>query len=119
MVLTSLADRATALAAWWARHKLLLGTEVGLSADALHVQVGIALLCLAALVLRRSPLDWRPWLVLLVLELGNEAADLLLEGMGSTEATLAAGLHDVINTMAAPTLLVLVGWWQRRGRSAA
>lgn len=101
-------------AADWAQLKLVLGARLGLTPDLLHVHAGIGVLCLAALVLRRSPLDWRPWLVLLALECGNEAADLLLEGMGSTEATLNAGLHDLFNTMFAPTVLLLTGWWQRR-----
>lgn len=101
-------------AADWAQFKLALGNRLDLSADLLHVHGGIAVLCLAALVLRRSPLSVRPWLALLVFECGNEAGDLLLEGMGSAEATLAAARHDLINTMLAPTLLLLTGWWQRR-----
>lgn len=107
------------LQAWsdrWAHLKLQLGNVSGLSPDALHINAGLLVLCLAALVLRRSPLSKWPWLVLLLLECGNEAADLMLEGMGSAEATLGAGLHDLVNTMAAPTLLLLVGWWQRRTR---
>ncbi|MDL2351284.1 MAG: hypothetical protein QFC78_00375 [Pseudomonadota bacterium] len=98
----------------WAHLKLKLGAVSGLSPDALHINAGLLVLCLAALVLRRSPLSVWPWLALLVLECSNEAADLMLEGMGSTEATVGAGLHDIANTMAAPTLLLLVGWWQRR-----
>jgi hypothetical protein len=101
-------------AARWAQVKLELGEALGLSTDVLHLHAGMLVLCFAALVLRRSPLDWRPWLVLLVLECANELADLMLEGMGSTEATLGAGLHDLVNTMFAPTLLLLVGRWQRR-----
>ncbi len=102
----------------WAQFKLALGHRLGLSADLLHVHGGIAVLCLAALVLRRSPLSFRPWLALLVFECGNEAGDLLLEGMGSIAATLAAARHDLINTMLAPTLLLLTGWWQRRRSKA-
>jgi hypothetical protein len=98
----------------WAQLKLALGDKLGLTPDLLHMRAGMIVLCLAALALRRSPLDWRPWLALLVLECTNEVADLLLEGMGSTEATLGAGLHDLVNTMFAPTLLLLIGWWQRR-----
>lgn len=98
----------------WAQLKLTLGDHLGLTPDLLHIHAGMLVLCLAALLLRRSPLDLRPWLVLLGLECANEVADLLLEGMGSTEATLGAGLHDLINTMFAPTLLLTVGSWQRR-----
>lgn len=98
----------------WAQYKLMLGDQLGLSPDVLHLHAGMLVLCLAALALRRSPLSWRPWLVLFVLECGNELADLMLDGMGSPEATLGAGLHDLVNTMFAPTLLLLVGWWQRR-----
>ena len=98
----------------WAQYKLALGERLGVSPDLLHLQAGMVVLCLVALVLRRSPLSGRPWLVLLALECGNELADLMLDGLGSTEATLGAGLHDLVNTMFAPTLLLLVGRWQRR-----
>lgn len=98
----------------WAQYKLMLGDRLGLSPDVLHLHAGMLVLCLAALGLRRSPLSWQPWLVLFALECGNELADLMLDGMGSPEATLGAGLHDLVNTMVAPTLLLLVGWWQSR-----
>ena len=102
----------------WAAHgaqlKLKLGLVSNLSPDALHIDIGLGVLCLAALVLRRSPVSLWPWLVLLVLECGNELADLMLDGMGTTEATVGAGLHDLVNTMLAPTVLVLVTSWQRR-----
>lgn len=87
--------------------KLSLGSAAGLSPDALHFQLGLIVLCVSALVMRRHPLSFGPWLVLLFLETGNELADLMLEGMGSYEATLRAGLHDLIYTMFAPTLLLL------------
>lgn len=103
-------------AARWAQVKLTLGDLFGLSPDVLHLHAGMLVLCIAALVLRRSPLTWRPWLVLLVLECLNELADLMLEGMGSAEATVGAGLHDLVNTMFAPTILLAVGWWQRRAK---
>lgn len=48
------------------------------------------------------------------LELVNEAMDLTLDGMGSPEATLGAGFHDLVITMAGPLLLAFAYWLVRR-----
>ncbi len=98
----------------WAEIKLELSRITGLGTDVLHIHVGVLVLCIAALALRRHPISIWPWLALLVLEISNELADLMLDGMGSEEATLGAGLHDLLNTMAGPTLLLLVAWLHHR-----
>jgi hypothetical protein len=114
---SSIIDSIRPWANWWAQLKLELGSVSGLSPDALHIQVGILVLCVVALVLRRSPISFWPWLALLILECGNELADLMLDGMGSPEATIGAGVHDLLGTMIGPTALLLIGIWQRRSAS--
>ncbi|MEO5598936.1 MAG: hypothetical protein ABIQ66_09990 [Novosphingobium sp.] len=105
------------VAIFWGDLKLKIGDVTGLSPDALHIYVGLGLLLAASLILRRDPLKWQCWLTLLVLSMVNEGMDLMLDGMGSEEATLGAGLHDLVNTMIAPTMLMIGGWAARRPRN--
>lgn len=95
------------LAAWWAKQKLILGDSLRVSPDALHVHASVLFLAAFAAVFRRPFADGRAWLALLAIETANEALDLMLDGMGSTEATLGSGLHDLVNTMIAPTVLAV------------
>ena len=105
-----------AVAFEWGNIKLKIGALSGLSPDALHIYIGLGLLFVASLILRRDPLKWQCWLALFIMASINEGLDLMLEGMGSEEATVAAGLHDLVNTMIAPTMLMIGGWAARRRR---
>lgn len=93
------------IAAPWAGLKIELGLVTGLSPDALHILGGLVFLALCGLALRREPLSRVPLAALFALTALNEAVDLTLEGMGSTEATLGASLHDLVTTLAGPLLL--------------
>jgi uncharacterized protein (TIGR03382 family) len=116
-VITALADFLRPFAAPWAQLKLEISVATGLSADALHVHGGLILLALFGLVTRRNPLGRVALAVLFVVAAFNEALDLTLDGMGSTEATLGAGLHDLVNTMIGPLVLALASWLVRRRSS--
>ena len=107
---------ARGAAFYWGNLKLKLGALTGLSPDALHIYGGLAVLFAVSLILRRDPLKWQCWVALLAIEAVNEGLDLMLDGMGSEEATLSAGLHDLVNTMIAPTMLIIGGWAARRRR---
>lgn len=108
----------------WHQVKDWLEHALGLNMDALHVYFGLAILIVAALVLRkplRSPL---PWLVLLALELANEYYDWTYEIWPGPERAIQAaeGMRDMWNTMAVPTLILIVSRWFPRlftGRAAA
>lgn len=97
----------------WHQAKEWLEHALGLNMDALHVYVGLAILLLAALVLRRPLRSPLPWLVLLLLELGNEYYDWTYEIWPGAERQiqLAEGVRDVWNTMAVPTLLLIASRW--------
>ncbi|TXC74233.1 hypothetical protein FSZ31_05885 [Sphingorhabdus soli] len=101
-------------------HLLELGTRiigskdalellVDLSPDALHIHMSLLVLFAIALILRRRPDDWRPWLVLLVLEMINETNDILHHSMRVPLDDRAAALHDLLNTMFWPTLILIFG----------
>ena len=113
-MLDALADLLRPLAAPWAQFKLEVSTATGLSADALHVHGGLVFLALFGLVTRRNPLGRMALVVLFLVECLNEGLDLTLDGMGSTEATLGAGLHDLVNTMVGPVVLGIASWLVRR-----
>jgi hypothetical protein len=97
----------------WHHVKEWLEHAVGLNMDALHVYFGLAILVVAALVLRRPLRSPLPWLVLLLLELGNEYYDWTYEVWPGWERKLQAaeGLRDIWNTMALPTFLLIACRW--------
>src|SRR3546814_1166299 len=64
------------LASVWGPLKTGFEKSVGLSADAIHVHVGVMLLFFFAWVTRRPLHDWRTWLMVFAVELANEIIDL-------------------------------------------
>jgi hypothetical protein len=78
--------------------------------DALHVYAAFAVQVGTAFLLRKRLSSWIPWLAVLLVELVNEAGDILLD---HTEPHLrewqgVGGIHDLVNTMILPTLLLLL-----------
>jgi len=112
-LLQALAARADRLGADWFTVKTALEHAIGFADDALHVLVGVVLQLLAAMVLRVPIARWRPWLVVLALELLNEWNDLRIDlwPHADRSAQLGEGLKDILLTMALPTLLLLATRW--------
>lgn len=96
----------TDLAAIWGPFKDGFEASMGLSPDAVHIHAGMALMLFFAWITRRPLHDWRPWLMVLGVELANEIID-LNQKAGSLESNWPASRHDIVNTMLLPTLLVL------------
>lgn len=92
----------------WHEAKALLTQLGGWPMDTLHVMLGVMIQLLAAALLRCSLANWRPWLVVLALEVANECYDLWLERWPSLGMQLGEGLRDLVGTMVVPTLLLLV-----------
>lgn len=102
--------------------KMFVERAMAFHNDALHVMVGLVLALAFAALLRRSLADWLPWLVVLALELANEANDYFFE-VWPNEVPQQFGemAKDVALTMALPTLVLLVAgrWpWLLTGRRA-
>ena len=108
----------TELAMIWGPIKFDFEKAFGLSPDALHIHAGMLLLLLFALIMRRPLHDWRPWTALCFVELANEIVNLNQAG-GSIEANFAASAHDLVNTMAIPTLLLIYYRWRRKRQRAS
>ena len=87
--------------------KTALSQTVGLSKDALHVHLGLAIFLAAVVLLRTSLGSWNPWLVLLAFEFANEAIDLLHEHDGARALDFVEAAKDIVNTMFWPTVVVL------------
>lgn len=83
--------------------------QTPLSKDALHVYVAIFIQVGAAFVSRRSLGSFLPWSTVLILDLMNEALDILLGEEAQVQPWQVAGaLHDLGNTMAMPTIFLLL-----------
>jgi hypothetical protein len=91
----------------WYQFKLFIEHASGISLDALHILVGFAAFLLAAQLFRRSVTSLLPWLAILVLAVGNEAHDLMIELWPDLGSQLGEAAKDIMLTMALPTLLLL------------
>lgn len=92
----------------WAEAKTMIEASLGLSQDAMHIYAALVIQLLAAAVVRRSLAHPVPWLVVLAAELANEWFDAHSDNDVIETWELWAALHDVLNTMALPTLLLVV-----------
>lgn len=96
----------------WYQIKLFVAHASGISMDAWHILVGFLLFLLSALVLRRGIAHPLPWLAVLLLEIGNEVYDLLVELWPDPGSQLGEGVKDILLTMALPTLLFVAARWK-------
>jgi hypothetical protein len=91
----------------WIATKDAIVRLLDLSNDSLHVHGALILLFGSAIVIRRRPDNLFSWLIVLAAEVFNEYAD--LRGVAPGEDSIAAGLHDLYNTMFWPTMILLFG----------
>ncbi len=85
--------------------KTAFSDGLGISKDALHVHIGLAVFVVLMVMLRGRLL--LPWLAVLFLQLGNEALDLIHEHQLEA-GDLVESARDTLNTMIWPTVLVLL-----------
>ena len=89
--------------------KLLVEAYTGLEKDALHIHAALLLYLVAICVLRGSRKLLISWLLVLGVELANEAYDLWKQTTFSEPVRWGDGLRDLWNTMLWPTVLLLIG----------
>ena len=106
------------IATIWGPIKQAFEKSIHLSPDAVHIHVGVGLLFFFALIFRRPLHDWRPWMAVFLVEGINEIID-LNQKFGSTENNAVESLHDLVNTLFLPTLLVLYYRYRHRRELAA
>jgi hypothetical protein len=78
-----------------------------ISKDALHIHLGLAIFFGLALLLRKSPASWLPWLGLLAFELLNEFIDGYHFRAMQLDVDVPGALLDIGNTMLWPTLALI------------
>lgn len=94
--------------------KIAIEEVAGLSRDALHIYVGLAVFLVAAAVSRKPLRSTGPWLAVLAVAVTGEMVDTIddLVRLGSWQ--WKASLHDVFNTVFWPLVLWL---FARRGQN--
>ncbi len=85
--------------------KLLLMEASDLSKDALHVYVGLAVMLLVVIVLKRSLADWRPLAAVAFASIAGEIWDVIDTFSHGRSPRWDANWKDVWNTMFWPTIL--------------
>lgn len=98
--------------------KELIEAYTGLERDALHIHAALFVYLAAVLVLRNGK-SLIPWLLVLAVELANEAHDLSVNWVEGPDWAIASSVRDLWNTMLWPSLLLLAGWrldWGPRPR---
>src|SRR6478736_3984416 len=88
--------------------KLWLVEHVGLSKDALHIYVALALFLGSAALFGWSPRGWKPWSLVLAAALAGEAWDLRDSLAYDNPLDLAGNFHDIWNTLFWPSVIVLL-----------
>lgn len=106
---SALVPQATGLD--WIYIKSYLSLWLGVPDEVLHIFAGLAILVGAALVLRRAPWDWRPWLVVVVAESANELYDVFQTSYRSGKGNWPSAWHDFWMTLFWPTVVLLLFRW--------
>ena len=98
----------------FANQKMLLEHSIGFHNDALHVFAGAAIQIAAAFILRRTLADLLPVGAVVILELGNEANDLLAAIWPIPAMQLGEAIKDMFLTVALPMVLFCLARWYPR-----
>jgi len=95
------------LALDWYQVKLFAQQASGIGMDAMHVIAGALLLFAAALLLRTSVARPLPLLIVLLIELLNEASDFRAELWPQLAMQAGEAAKDIVLTMSVPLLIFL------------
>ena len=92
--------------------KAAIVTFTDLGRDALHVYVGLAALILSAGMLRKSLRSLLPWFIVAAIAVAAELLDLRDDMARNGIPRWGASLHDIVNTLFWPSVILLLA---RRG----
>ncbi|WP_124551752.1 hypothetical protein [Methylophilus methylotrophus] len=88
--------------------KLAIVAATGLSKDALHIYVGLAVFLAAVIVLRKPLRSNVPWLVVVSVAITGEVLDMRDDISSLGYWRWGASLHDILNTLFWPSVLLLL-----------
>ena len=92
----------------WGEVKIWLD-QTPVSKDALHIYAALFVQVATAFVSRRTLGSFLPWSAVLIADLINEGLDMFLGEEDRIQPWQVAGaLHDLGNTLAVPTILLLL-----------
>ena len=84
-----------------------LATFLGISKDALHIHIGLAIFFGLVLLFRRRPNSLLPWLGVLAFEIANELFDIFHWHNGGFSFETGDVVKDIVNTMVWPTVAMV------------
>lgn len=87
--------------------KLVIVAVTGLSKDALHIYVGLAVFLAAAIVLRKPLRSNTPWFMVIGVAITGEVLDMRDDVASFGYWRWSASLHDILNTLFWPTVFLL------------
>jgi cell shape-determining protein MreD len=93
--------------------KLVLMEATGLGKDALHIYVGLGVMLLVAIGLRKALSDWRPILAVALAAMAGELWDIIDTFSHGGRPHWSANIKDVWNTLFWPTILFLLARFTR------
>ena len=92
----------------WLEIKIWLVTVLSLERDALHIYAALAVQLTVAGVFRLRLDSLWPLVAVVAVEVANEAADLAYEQWPNRGDQWRGSIHDLLNTVAVPILVILV-----------
>lgn len=93
---------------FWLTFKTWIQAVTGLERDALHIYAAVSVQVVTAVLLRKPLSDWAPVSIVAALELLNEANDLHQEHWPDRMLQVGASLHDIVNTMIMPVVILML-----------
>ena len=104
-------DRQDLKAFWellnWQSNKAALADHAHLGRDALHIYAALLIFLGACWLFRWKASSIKPWLLVLLIQTINEAFDMRASFEDDGVIWIWGNIKDMVNTMIAPTLLVL------------
>ncbi|KQT31050.1 hypothetical protein [Methylophilus sp. Leaf414] len=88
--------------------KLAIVAATGLSKDALHIYVGLAVFLVAAIVFRKPLRSNVPWFVVVSVAITGEVLDMRDDIASLGYWRWGASLHDILNTLFWPSVFLLL-----------
>lgn len=96
---------------WLYDFKLVAVDLTGLAKDALHIYVALVVYVASCLLFGWKTWQWRTLLPVLLVALANEANDIRHNLEIEKDPYLWSSVHDMINTMLLPGLLLVMSRW--------
>ncbi len=88
--------------------KEIVRQSTGLPDPVLHALIGLGIYAFGVVLLRQSLRSWIPWLIVLGLQLINEAADMTNDWLVYSDIEVRGTFWDTVITMCLPTMIIVL-----------